>query len=189
MVSLAERAYRLEVLARYLAISVFICGSGGRVARPWSRSATHSDWISATGMTAPIGWTRPMKYSPAAAAGRCGGTGDLAVVGADQGFVEERKADLVSGAVDHRVDLLGAAVGEPDAIPVEPVDVGPDDDVAVIQLLSRLSDTVGGAHSSRRSGLGNPYFVTGPWAMRISSVTANPCNRSGTHAPRRMSVR
>ena len=56
-------------------------------------------------------------------------------------------------------------------------------------LLSRLSDTVGGAHSSRRSGLGNPYFVTGPWAIRISSVTADPCSRSGTHVPRRMSVR
>jgi DNA-binding NarL/FixJ family response regulator len=65
MVSLAERAYRLVVLARYMAISVFICGSGGRVARPWSRSATHSNWISAAGMTAPIGWTSPMKYSPA----------------------------------------------------------------------------------------------------------------------------
>ncbi len=59
--------------------------------------------------------------------------GDLAVLGADEGFVEERKADLVSGAVDHRVDLLGAAVGEVDAILVEPVNVGPDDDVAVIE--------------------------------------------------------
>ena len=55
MVSLAERAYRLVVAARYLAISRFICGSGGRAARPWSRSATHCDWISAIGMMAPIG--------------------------------------------------------------------------------------------------------------------------------------
>jgi hypothetical protein len=69
MVSLVERAYRLVVIARYLAISRFICGSGGRVARPWSRSATHSDWISATGMIAPIGWTSPMKYSPASFGG------------------------------------------------------------------------------------------------------------------------
>ena len=27
--------------------------------------ATHSDWASASGMIAPSGWTRPMKYSPA----------------------------------------------------------------------------------------------------------------------------
>ena len=57
------------VIARYRAISRFISRSGGSAARPWSRSATHSDWASAIGMTAPIGWTSPMKYSPASFGG------------------------------------------------------------------------------------------------------------------------
>jgi len=65
--------------------------------------------------------------------------GDLVTVGADQGLIEEREADLVSRAVDHRVDLLGAAVGEADAVPVEPVDAGLDGDVAVIQLAEQAA--------------------------------------------------
>jgi hypothetical protein len=69
MASLPERAYRRAVAVRYLVISRFISGSGGSAARPSRRSATHCDWISATGMMAPIGWTSPMKYKPGSAGG------------------------------------------------------------------------------------------------------------------------
>jgi hypothetical protein len=69
MASLPERAYRRAVAVRYLVISRFISGSGGSAARPSSRSATHCDWASATGMIAPIGWTSPMKYKPGSAGG------------------------------------------------------------------------------------------------------------------------
>ena|SRR5215472_331956 len=53
MAGLVELTYRLAVTARYLAISRFICGAGGSVVRPWSRSATQCDWVSTTGMIAP----------------------------------------------------------------------------------------------------------------------------------------
>jgi hypothetical protein len=61
--------YRRAAAVRYLVISRFISGSGGSAARPSSRSATHCDWASATGMIAPIGWTSPMKYRPGSAGG------------------------------------------------------------------------------------------------------------------------
>jgi hypothetical protein len=61
------RSYRRAIAFRYLVISRFISGTGGSTARPSSRSATHCDWASATGMIAPIGWTSPMKYRPGSA--------------------------------------------------------------------------------------------------------------------------
>jgi len=58
---------------------------------------------------------------------------DPAVAGADQRLAQERKTDLVPRAVDHHVDLLGAAVAEADAVPLEPVDGGLDDDLTTPQ--------------------------------------------------------
>ncbi len=86
-VALLQRAVVLVDLARASR------PADGSVAVPSSRSATHSDCASASGMIAPSGCTSPMKYSP----GCCGSTtrwnSEISLsCAADQRLVEEREA-------------------------------------------------------------------------------------------------
>src|SRR5215469_11055330 len=62
---------------------------------------------------------------------------DEVVLGAAEAAAEEWKSDVVPGAVDHDVSLLGAAVGEVRAVAVEPLDTGPDRDDTVPQLAEK----------------------------------------------------
>jgi hypothetical protein len=82
--------------------------------------------------------------------------GDVVAACAGQGFIEEREADLVAGAVDHHVDRLGAAVHEADAVPVETVNGGLDDDVAVIQPAEQAVRHRGGSAQHWPVGPGQP---------------------------------
>jgi len=81
---------------------------------------------------------------------------DLAVAGDDQRLAEERKTNLVSRSVDHHVDLLGTAVAEVDAVPLEPVDGGLDDDLAAPQPVQQAVRDRQRAAQQPVTGLGQP---------------------------------
>ena len=56
-----EATYRFAIRSRSWAITRSISALAGSDALPSIRSATHSDWASASGMIGPSGCSSPMK--------------------------------------------------------------------------------------------------------------------------------